>query len=211
MGFLTMLRQDSFIKIKGNTLLIEGKYTMLRRSLLLLAMVVMLNCIPDYPYARPEAPSEYKFKAVYLFNFLKFVEWPNDAFQRADSPIVIGIFGNDPFEHWLDETVSEETINGRKVIIRRYDSIRDARNCHMLFIPRSQQNHITEILALLDTLSVLTVSEVEGITGRGVGINFYVQENKLRFEINSEAIKKADLKIDSRLLRLAKIVTPTGD
>ena len=152
--------------------------------------------------------TEYKFKAAYLYNFLRFVEWPHQAFADKASPIVIGVLSNDAFSTLVEQTVNNETIRGRAVVVRRLSGIEGAKSCHILFISRSEQKNLHEILDMLKGKPVLTVGEIGAFARSGGAINFYFEGNKLRFEINPEAAKSADLVLSSKLLRLAKIVEP---
>lgn len=162
--------------------------------------------LPLIAQARQDANAEYKLKAAYLYNFLQFTEWPPSAFQKESSPLIIGVFGRDPFGRSLEQIVQGESVNGREISIVRIESVSDIRRCHVLFIPRTEQGQVDSILSALHNASVLTVSEVEGFTDRGGAISFFIREKKLRFEINPDVVKKADLRVSSRLLRLAKVV-----
>ena len=95
-------------------------------------------------------------------------------------------------------------------MVQNFRTTRNIKECNVIFIPGSQEDRIGTILSELDDMSILTVSEVEGFAQNGGAINFYVQDNKLRFEINPDVLKKANLKASSRLLRLARIVEPHG-
>src|SRR5262245_36573345 len=88
--------------------------------------------------AETTPPPEYQLKAVFLFNFAQFVEWPSAAFPEAQTPLVIGILGEDPFGAYLDETVRGETVNNRSLIVRRYRRVEEIETCHILFISRSE-------------------------------------------------------------------------
>lgn len=164
--------------------------------------------------AQPAPAREYKIKAVFLFNFLQFVEWPSAAFPDATSPIRIGVLGDDPFGPALEEAVRNETINQRRLVIERSHRPEDLRECHLLFISRSESRRMEAVLALLDERPVLTVSEVEGFTLHGGVIAFFYDGKKVRFEINPATADRRGLKMSSELLRLGKIVGQealTGD
>ena len=89
------------------------------------------------------ALSEHRVKAVFLFNFSKFVEWPPSAFAAADAPFVIGVFGRDPFGSDLDDVARGETVNGRPLLVRRVQTAQDAAACQILFIPQSERASTT--------------------------------------------------------------------
>lgn len=144
---------------------------------------------------------EYQIKAVFLFNFAQFVEWPDKAFTNANAPIVIGILGEDPFGTALDEAIRGERVNGRPLTVVRVSRIQDLGICHILFISRSESAHLQEILRGLNGRSVLTVSDIEDFSRHGGMIRFATENNRVRLKINNEAARAAGLTISSKLLR----------
>jgi YfiR/HmsC-like len=145
--------------------------------------------------------SEYEVKAVYLFNFAKFVEWPQSAFADANTPFVIGVLGRDPFGSYLDETVRGERVNGRQLTIQRYRNAGEIKHCHVLFISRSESERVDQIVSGLRDRRILIVTDADGGNG-GVIIRFVNEGNKIRFKIDVQAAKAARLTISSKLLRL---------
>jgi hypothetical protein len=145
---------------------------------------------------------EYQVKAVFLFNFAQFVDWPPAAFPDRQTPLVIGILGQDPFGSYLDETVRGERVNNRPLIVRRYRRVEEIQTCHVLFISRSESDRLDQILASLRYRKILTVTDGENTGGSSVMIRFVTQQNKIRLKINPEAAKAANLTISSKLLRL---------
>ena len=157
------------------------------------------------------APTEYQLKAVFLFNFAQFVDWPQESFPEAQTPLVIGVLGEDPFGTYLDEIVSGETVNNRQLEIQRYRRVDEMKTCHILFISQSESKRLEQIVADLKGRSILTVSDSVGFTRYGGMIRFVTEKNKLRLRINLEAATAANLTISSKLLRPAEIVTPGKD
>ena len=157
------------------------------------------------------ATGEYQVKAVFLFNFTQFVEWPADAFARVNTPLVIGVLGDDPFGAYLDETVRGETANGRPLVVARYRRVQEVGDCQVLFISRSETDRLEQILASLVGKPVLTVSDVEGFAHRGGMIDLATIAGKIQLRINLQAAKAAQLTISSKLLRPAQIVTSGED
>ena len=149
---------------------------------------------------------EYQIKAAFLFNFMQFVEWPPTVFKNTDDPFRIGVLGQDPFNAALEDTVQGETISNHKIIVEHAMQVDDLKNCQLIFISKSEKKHVTEILSALDDKPVLTVSEIEGFAERGGGINFYLEGNKVRFEVNPDAARHDGLKVSSQLLSLGKII-----
>jgi hypothetical protein len=157
--------------------------------------------------ARGETTPEYQIKAVFLFNFAQFVDWPPEALADVSAPLVIGVLGEDPFGTALDDTVRNETIKSRKLIVQRYQGIEDVQACHILFISRSEASRLDQIVAALRGRSILTVSDITGSALQGVMIRFITEKNRIRLRVNLEAAKAVHLVLSSKLLRPAEIVT----
>jgi uncharacterized protein DUF4154 len=165
--------------------------------------------VPTDSLAQAAPDPEYQLKAVFLFNFAQFVEWPTSAFPNSQTPLVIGILGDDPFGPYLDETVRGETVNDRPLVVRRYRSVEEITTCHILFISRREEGRVKGILDSLRGRSVLTVSDADRFASRGGMIRFVTDHHRIRFRINLEAAKSASLTLSSKLLRPAQIV-PAG-
>lgn len=165
----------------------------------------MLVCAPLQTRAQSK---EYQLKAAFLFNFAQFVEWPPETFATPDAPFCIGVLGDDPFGSALDAMVQGETISGHKITVLRASQLDVLKNCQIVFVSKSEKNRIPEILAALKSKPVLTVGDMENFGQRGGNINFYQEDNKVRFAINPAAAKEDGLRISSQLLRLGKIVHP---
>jgi hypothetical protein len=157
--------------------------------------------------------SEYLIKAGFIYNFAKLVEWPATAFAQPDSPIVIGILGEDPFGATLDRIVADKKINGRGFAVKRMKwsrDFKDLKDCNILFVSSSENEHIDTVVDAMKWLPILTIGDAPGFARRGGIMNFTLEDNKVRFEVNVEAAKHADLTISSRLLTLARIVQQTA-
>ena len=152
---------------------------------------------------RAEAASEYEVKAAFLYNFAKFVDWPSDAF-KSGSPFVIGVVGDDPFGSDLDTTVSGKTVDNRRIEVRRFRRVGDVQSCHILFVCRSEKSRVDKILERVSGSRTLTVGDMGQFLQRGGMINFIIEDQKVRFEINSNSAERAGLKISSKLLQLAR-------
>ena len=151
----------------------------------------------------PTSP-EYQVKAVFLFNFAQFVDWPPKAFPEAQTPLVIGVLGEDPFGTYLDETVRGEKVNNRPLVVQRYRRTGDIKTCHVLFINRSETDRLEQILASLRGRNILTVGDTDDFAQRGGMIQLVTEKNKIRMRINLEVVKAANLTISSKLLRVAE-------
>jgi hypothetical protein len=181
---------------------------MLLRSLLC-ALCVALLALPA-PGRITAPPGEYQVKAVYLFNFGQFVEWPDRVFDSPAAPFVIGIFGEDPFGSTIDEVVRGEMLGAHPLEIRRFTDIRELSRCHILFIGRREAARLREALAAVRGRSVLTVTDIEGAEREGAIIVLFNQNNRIRMRINLPAARASDLVISSKLLRPAQVIGGEG-
>ena len=152
------------------------------------------------------APSEYELKAAFLLNFANYVEWPPRNAADSGGAFTIGVYGDASFASLLSQAASGKTVNGRKMEVRRFSAIRDIKPCHILFIPSSEEARTGRILRAVKDWNVLTVGESEGFARNGGIIGFFLEDKKVRFEINPDEANKSGLKISSKLLKLARIV-----
>jgi hypothetical protein len=170
-------------------------------------LLVFWGVNPSMAYGQTVS-REYQLKAVFLYNFVQFTEWPTNAFPGVNAPVVIGVLGTDPFGQVLEETVRGEKKNGRSLIVERYRRVEDIKDCHALFVCRSEENRLPEILAALHGRSILTVGETDGFAQNGGMIRFLTEKNKIRLRIYVEAARAANLTVSSKLLRLAENASP---
>jgi hypothetical protein len=172
---------------------------------------VLLCClIPTGARAQQSRPTESQVKAAYLYNFGKFVTWPDTGSGSAGS-FEICILGKDPFGVVLDSTVSGGSIGDRKVTARKIASLQDSGHCRILFISSSEQGRLRAILTAAKASNQLTVSDIPDFAEKGGMIQFVPQENKIRFEVNLPATEEAGLMLSSELLKVAtKVIGKTG-
>ena len=148
----------------------------------------------------------HKLRADYLFNFAKYTEWPKEALPGENEPIVFGILGKDPFGKDID-IIKGKMVKHRKLEVKYFSTLAEAKGCHLLFISSSEIDRLTEILQALDKSSVLTVTEVDGSVSRSGMINLVILgKHTLAFDIDQGATERANLKLDTQLLRLARTV-----
>lgn len=185
--------------------------TSLRRYATILILLVQFLCIAFGLQAQTPAAMEYQIKAVFLFNFAQFIDWPPNAFTDAQSPLVIGVLGEDPFGNFLDELVRGEKVNNRPLEIQRYRKVEQIKACHILFVSHSEGPNLDEIFSGLRGRSILTVGDIEGFALHGGMIRFVNEKNKIRLRINLDASKAAGLTMSSKLLRPAQIITNGED
>jgi hypothetical protein len=144
-----------------------------------------------------------QIKAVFLFNFTQFINWPPTSYGGATSPFVIAVLGNDPFGAYLESVVENEKVEGRRITVQRYTDLKDVKQCHILFINKENAG---ELAKEMGSRSILTVSDTGNFARDGGIIGFYLDNNKIRLQINTKAARAANLTISSKLLRLANII-----
>ncbi len=149
---------------------------------------------------------EYQLKAAFLFNFTKFVEWPAARFAGAESPIVIAVVGRNPFGDELEKIVRDRTVNGRRLVIVRFDTADEALQVHAVFIAVGEEPLVEKQIGPLIDAGVLVVGESERLAALGGAVTFKTTDDKVRFEINLAAAKRGGLKVSAQLLRLATAV-----
>lgn len=157
----------------------------------------------------PRAP-EYEVKAAFLYNFAKFVDWPPRAFPDPSAPLHICVLGRDPFGDTLSKLLEGKSISGRPIASRLLQSPAEARLCHILFISRSEPEFLKQALAPIRDLAVLTVGESDDFLPLGGMINFVLEQDRVRFEINLDAAERHRLKLSSKLLAVARVVNGGG-
>ena len=173
----------------------------------LIVMITVCTVASGTPtaQAQPRLVREYQIKAAFLYNFVKFVEWPDDTFTDSSTPLTLCVLGEDPFGAALD-SLKGKAVKGRKLAIKRFESDQELEGCHVLFISLPEKNHLAQIIETLKDSSILTVGEMEQFAELGGIINFTIERSKIRFIINVNAAEQAGLKISSKLLRLAKVI-----
>jgi hypothetical protein len=178
-------------------------------AIALATLIVLAGATPTWAQASP--PVEYQVKAAFLLNFARFVEWPARAFQTKTTPITLCVFKHDPFGHILDDVIRKKMVNNREVVARRITELRDLKWCQVVFVSSKEDKNLSEISNSLKGISALVVGESEDFAIRGGGIQFFLEDNQLRFAVNLDAVQRVRLKISSKMLALATIVRDNGD
>ena len=149
-------------------------------------------------------PREYQVKAIFLFNFTQFVDWPRSA--EPERSIAICILGEDPFGSYLDDALRGEHVDNRALVVRRYRRAEDIENCQVLFISQSESSRIDAALARVRDSGTLTVSDARDFSERGGMVGFVTDDNRVRLRINVAVARAAGITISSKLLRVAEII-----
>ena len=170
----------------------------------LVAFIAILSALlPGNQASSQVNPNE--LKAVFLFNFAQFVEWPASAFPSSDAPLVIGVLGTDPFGKTLDDVLRNERARNRRLALERHKRLSDIQTCHILYISKSEQAHMDEILEAFRNRPVLTVAETDDFAREG-GMIQLITDRKVRLRINLKVAKAAGLSISAKMLQLADVI-----
>ncbi|HEY2469503.1 MAG TPA: YfiR family protein [Terracidiphilus sp.] len=156
--------------------------------------------------AQQTKPTEYQVKAAYIYNFGKFVKWPTTSVANQNPSFTICVLGQDSFGAVLQSTLTGEAVGGRPVAVKRILRAGDGVNCHILFLNTGEADHLNETLAALGHASVLTVSDIPEFAQRGGMIQFVLQGDRVRFEINRANAENSGLTLTSDLLKVAVAV-----
>jgi hypothetical protein len=168
----------------------------------MLCVVAVVVLCGGLSLAQQRGMSEYEVKAAYLLNFARFVEWPPLTPGLPSEPFSICIIGDDPFQGALDRLTNGEGINGRPILVRRVSRWQEY--CQIVFISGSERDVFRTLRQV--GRGVLTVGEEEGFLSDGGLINFVIEDKKVRFDVSLKAATEAGVRINSRLLGVARKV-----
>jgi hypothetical protein len=171
----------------------------------------LLCCALGAAPASAQSVTDDQVKAAYLFNFAKFIEWPADVFNKADAPMNFCSLGRSPVVDELDSSVRGKSINGHTITLKHLQGPEDLKGCHLVFLAASAGKQQQKLLQAAKGMPILLVAEASGFARAGGTINFIMESGRLLFEINIKASESAHLKLSSKLLSLARIVTTTEE
>lgn len=171
----------------------------------ILAILISLFCISaDYvraPIFQDPNNANAKIKASFIYNFTKYIDWP-DKYKEGN--FVIGVLGTTPFYNDLASLLSTKTVGAQKFEIKSFTSVESMNGlCHIIFIPAGNSSMLADVTKKMKGKSTLIVTEKSGLAKQGAAINFVVENNKQRFEMNKANIEKYNLKVSSTLMALA--------
>lgn len=150
--------------------------------------------------------TEYQVKALFLLNFTRYVEWPDEAFETAETPFTIGVVGRDPFDGDLLRVVEGRTVKGRAIVVKNLSSKVEIAACQILFLGGSKQSRLGEVLEEVEGRPVLTVGEDPGFLRLGGAVEFLSHGGNVRLKINMQAARASNLRMSSQLLQVADLV-----
>ncbi len=149
--------------------------------------------------------AEYQLKAVYLERIARFLRWPG-AEAPDDAQFVVGVIGTNPFGPALAELYATRKIKNKPILVRHLSEATAVDGCHMLFIPGTERDRLDAILVATRGKPIVTVGDTAGFAQKGVMVNFYIEREKLRFEINEKQLHQAGIEVDSLILKVARVV-----
>lgn len=155
---------------------------------------------------------EYEIKSAFLYNIAKFISWPqNNSQPVSDNHFIVCILGQDPFGPIMDNLTNKK-IHNRSLKVRRFSTVDERENCQIIFVSRSEKDQLNVLLKLFaNDRGLLTISDIKGFAKSGGNIELLVKKRKVRFVININSIRHADLTVSSKLLRLATQIVDTND
>ena len=187
------------LNLKTENELIKG---FIKYGLILLLSLSIIDKVQGQQY------TEYDLKAAYIYNFSKFIVWPKNIFKTENSDFNIVVYGSSPITEVLYKALKNRKIMGRNISIKVIYSLDDLEDAHILFVSKDMQENIKEVIDACNDKAILVIGDVlEGFCQAGGLINFTPKSSKYRFEINHQVAQKSKLKISSKLLALARIIS----
>ena len=172
---------------------------------LFVSLTLLGSVLPRTGAALEGGVGEYQVKAAMLYNVAKFVDWPNEIPDSDQAPFMVCIIGRNPFGAALD-LLKGKPVKGRKLMFSQLSRTEEVGSCQVLFISSSERRNLAAILGEANRRAVLTVSDSDRFAANGGMIGFVEADGKIRLEVNLEAAQKANLRVSSQLLKLARIV-----
>ena len=153
-----------------------------------------------------DALTEYKIKAAFLYNFIRYTSWPKEVFENDKQAIEVLVVGTDPFQGTLEKTFAGKTLHGRKIVVRRSPLLPKEINSQLVFASNLTEKENVALLKLCQRKGTFLIGDWKGYAEQGACANFYVEDRKVRFQVNTDVVKARGLEISSQLLKLAIIV-----
>ena len=167
---------------------------------------ILLVLMWSSPIAVAQSASEEEVKTAYIYNFVKFIDWPPEAFNAPNAVITFCALGRSPAADKIASLQGRAVVN-HQISVRHLQSPEELSGCHVIFLAASAGKHQQRLLQLAHGLPALLIGEAPGFARAGGTINFFMENGKVAFEINPESAEGSRLKISSKVLALARIVT----
>ncbi len=147
----------------------------------------------------PMMAQEDMFKALFMYNFTKNIEWP-ESYKQGD--FVIGVLGNSPIISELNKIASRKKAGSQTIVVKKFGSANDISQCHILFLPTNKSTSLSDVIEKLKSTPTLIITDKEGLAKQGAALNFIKVDGKQKFEINKINIENSTLKVNSYLVSL---------
>jgi hypothetical protein len=171
-----------------------------------LVALTALFCLVASARADGQPVDAGQMKAVFVVNFLRFVDWPPANVAPAPAPLVVAVLGDCVFIENLREYAATQSVSGHSIEVKAVDRPEDARGAHLLFIGASESPNVSAIVKMAETSALLTVGDTDGFARAGVILNLYTVDSRIRIEANPAAATRTGLRLSAHLLRIARIV-----
>lgn len=145
----------------------------------------------------------YKLHTLFIFSFTRYVQWP-DAYNQGDFEILV--LGDSPVIEELRSMAQSKKVGDRMIKVTKINSAAEIRKCNVLFVPDGKSGNLPDVMAKVNTQSILVITEQNGLGVKGSNINFIIKEGKLAFELNQTTVTKQNLKVSNELSRLAILI-----
>jgi hypothetical protein len=175
-------------------------------ALILSLSLVLTNPAPANSYP---TSSEYRLKADFIANFLKFVDWPDSAFSSPRKPLLLCVYGYFPFGTSLAENAQKTTVHDRQIEVRIVHVEQELRACQVVFVSQEAEKQYAKVLGVLHDVNVLTIGETPDFLDAGGAVTLYFQAERVQFDVHLGHANQAHIKISSRLLAMARHVVGT--
>ena len=170
---------------------------MKKASVVLVGIVLMIVSI------QPAWAQKEKFHTIFIYNFSKYVKWPD---TQSSGTFVIGVLGNSAIQKNLIEMSRTKKVNGLPIEVKQYKSVSDIGNCHILYVSTMESGKIEKIISNTQDRSILIVTAKPGLAQKGAAINFVEVGGKIKFELNEKNAEAHGLKVAGSLASLAILV-----
>lgn len=171
-------------------------------AIIALALASGVLALPDSALSQ-RVYEEYEVKAAFIYNFMLFVDWPNETGKKPEDPYTICVLGEDPFGKFLDAIAKTKKVNTRPIKIQRIKTLEEFQSAHILFISKSEQRNLKKVLETVGGKPVLTIADFPGFADNGGVLEFLLINNRVNFRVNEKIANQAKLRLSAQLLNLA--------
>jgi hypothetical protein len=179
-----------------------------RAASMTLALATLMFPFPRMVQSQDTPPRiQSAMEAEFVFNLAKFIEWRRNSFADSIAPFVVSVLGDEELRTNLTLRSAGKTVNGRSLRIQKLVHGQDPRGCHILFIGSSEQRESATVLQVLRATRILTIGDTENFIRQGGAVRFFMENDRMRFEINLDATARAKLKVSAKLLGVAWVTT----